>query len=227
MIDTLTTVLWPIALFGTPYLYVRAAMRIAERRGISFTKNRDHAWKVPPGELFLLAGATVGWFAVLSISAVAAYAHPAEEIDAWHQAWLEEVDAAGGLTIELVDEYRDFTDRHQPSATIQRPTSLQTPTPPPPPRTYSAGVEQWRTSIAAYAGWNVDTMLRIMACESGGNPYAVSHTDDHGLLQIHYPIWGPHFGVTRDDLYVPAVNIDLAWRIYNQQGYGAWVCYRR
>ena len=74
--------------------------------------------------------------------------------------------------------------------------------------------------------WDVEHMLRIMRCESRGVPTAVSHTDDHGLFQIHWPIWGPAYNVSRTDLYDPILNTDIAWRVFAQQGYGAWVCHR-
>ena len=138
------------------------------------------------------------------------------------EAWYLEVEQTGGLTPELVEVYR--TEINPPAPPIVLPAQ-----PRPrriPPAQYPPGVEQWRTLVSGYP-WPVDIMLDVMRCESGGLHTAASHTDDHGLLQIHYPIWGPHFGVTRQQLYDPALNIDLAYRIYQAQGLTAWVCYKK
>lgn len=97
--------------------------------------------------------------------------------------------------------------------------------PEPEPKPIIVGIEQWRPIVEVY-DWNPDRMMKIMHCESRGVPTASSHTDDHGLLQIHYPIWGPAFGVTRNDLYDPVLNIDIGYRVYAAQGYSAWVCNR-
>lgn len=96
---------------------------------------------------------------------------------------------------------------------------------PDPPIVVHTGHEGWEPIVEVY-NWDVDRMMRIMWCESRGVPTASSHTDDHGLFQIHYPIWGPAFGVSRNDLYDPVLNVDIAYKVYAQQGYGAWVCNR-
>lgn len=92
--------------------------------------------------------------------------------------------------------------------------------------TYAVGVEQWRGLVSAYFGSETDYALRIMRCESGGNPRAVSHTNDHGLFQINYP---SHYNKVASiaDLYVPEVNVRVAKQIRNGSGWGAWVCSRK
>ena len=87
-------------------------------------------------------------------------------------------------------------------------------------------VEQWRSLVAEHFA-DVELALCVMRYESGGNPSAASPTDDHGLFQIHYPIWGPAFGVSRADLYNPVTNVILAQRIWELQGWQAWSAYRR
>ena len=79
----------------------------------------------------------------------------------------------------------------------------------------------WRGLVAEWFS-DVDRAMCVLDHESGGNPNAASPTDDHGLFQIHYPIWGPHFGVSRADLKVPALNVRLASLILKAQGWGAW-----
>ena len=156
-------------------------------------------------------------------AATVARAHTDAEQAEWHDAWIAEINTAGGLTPELVEAFLAFEELHKPPPV--RAVKAQPAPASSPPAGWSPGVEQWRPAIAAY-DWNVEIMLRIMSCESGGNPNAVSHTDDHGLLQIHWPIWGPAFGYTRAQLHDPATNIDVAYRVYKAQGYRAWVCYR-
>jgi hypothetical protein len=113
--------------------------------------------------------------------------------------------------------------RTLPSEAIE--TYEQAHPPPPPPAPPVTGVEQWRPLVEVY-DWDTERMLRIMRCESGGNPNAVSHTDDWGLLQLHAPLWTKAFGVTRQQLLEPTLNVDLAWRIWADWGYQAWVCNR-
>ena len=87
-------------------------------------------------------------------------------------------------------------------------------------------VEQWRALVADHFS-DIEMALCVMRYESGGNPRAASPTDDHGLFQIHYPIWGPAFGVSRQDLYDPETNVRLARRIWESQGWSAWSAYNR
>lgn len=63
--------------------------------------------------------------------------------------------------------------------------SPATPTPAVEPTVIAAtGVERWRGLVSQY-DWPVDQALRIMACESGGDPGAVSYAGAVGLFQIH------------------------------------------
>lgn len=68
-----------------------------------------------------------------------------------------------------------------------------------PARAYEPAVEQWRGEVdaacAAY-GCSTDYVLGVIACESGGDPDAVSNainpgtgTHDYGLLQVS-TLWG-------------------------------------
>lgn len=74
-----------------------------------------------------------------------------------------------------------------------------------------------------------DTAVRIVSCESGWNPAAVSHTDDHGLFQIHAPVHlgpgGVAAGLTREDLHDPATNVRVARILFDQSGWYPWVCW--
>lgn len=102
---------------------------------------------------------------------------------------------------------------------IQQPVAM-------PVTTYTSGVEQWRTLVARY-DWNVNTVLAIMRCESGGNPNAVGDRStaysSYGLLQVRAlpgrpePTW----------LLVPENNISYSYSLYKANGYTPWTCYSK
>jgi len=88
----------------------------------------------------------------------------------------------------------------------------------------TAGVEQWRPLVAKYFPANqVDNALKIMACESRGNPNAVSRTNDHGLMQIHKGL-----AIHGQKIYDPEFNIQLAYNnYYKTRGWQPWTCRRK
>ena len=94
------------------------------------------------------------------------------------------------------------------------------------------GVEQWRTLVAKHFPPNqVDTALRVMSCESGGNPNALNNnprTGDYsvGLFQIN--LFGnlANSRPSEEWLKVPENNISFAARM-SRNGWGAWTCYRK
>lgn len=105
------------------------------------------------------------------------------------------------------------------SDTAPPPTSP--PAAPQPP--LQGGVERWRDLVSAYS-WDVDRMLRIMACESGGNPHATNPSGATGLLQVMTPLWSTEFGYTPSELLDPGINVAVAYQVWLRQSYGAWVC---
>ena len=73
--------------------------------------------------------------------------------------------------------------------------------------------------------WPVDTMLAIMAAESGCNPQAVNTANsdgstDTGLMQIN-----SIHGLDPETLMYPTENIRAAYRIYQTQGLKVWSVY--
>lgn len=85
-------------------------------------------------------------------------------------------------------------------------------------------VEQFRPMVAYYWGKHgaTDRMLRIMRCESGGNPNARNvSTDVRGLFQVRYPLWSKMWP---GDYYDSWTNVAVAYQIWLSQGYGAWAC---
>jgi soluble lytic murein transglycosylase-like protein len=90
-------------------------------------------------------------------------------------------------------------------------------------------IRRYESYLQQYDNWNVMIMLDIMECESNFNPKAVGDTDtkyySYGLLQIrnlpsrNYPI---------ETLFNPEENIEVANKVFIDQGYGAWYnCYNK
>lgn len=79
-------------------------------------------------------------------------------------------------------------------------------------------VEQWRELVASiFPPESVNAMLRIINCESGGNPNATGAAGERGLAQIH-PIHA-------DSTYDPEANIRAAYRISGGGvSWAAWTC---
>ena len=96
-------------------------------------------------------------------------------------------------------------------------------------RGMGSNVEQWRGLVSAhFPSEAVDRMMCLMKHESGGNPGAKNpRSSARGLFQILGSLWAPHFGVAPDDLYDPELNVLLARRIWDRQGYGAWSPWNR
>lgn len=84
----------------------------------------------------------------------------------------------------------------------------------------SHSVEQWRSIVAKYP-WPVEEAMLTMTRESGGNPRAVSATDDHGLFQIHGGLtnYGPA-------IYDPETNVQIAYKMYAARGWRPWYAVR-
>ena len=107
-------------------------------------------------------------------------------------------------------------------------------TPPPAPPAVSWGVEQWRSLVVAY--WPpelVEWALRIMACESGGDPGARNPSSSAaGLFQFLRSTWdrgpAPALGLGSYDsgaVYDPALNVmAAAWLYANWGGASQWSC---
>lgn len=93
---------------------------------------------------------------------------------------------------------------------------------------HKPGVEQWRSLVSKY-NWDADLVLRIMSCESGGNPNSVNSTPPDysvGLMQIN--LYGS-LALTRPSeawLKVPANNIEYAYGMSNGgTDFSPWTCY--
>ncbi len=130
-----------------------------------------------------------------------------------------------GLTPYSLAEYDDMGKRHP--AYFGRPVPHTHPR-----RTFTGSVEQWRPLVAAYfrAG-DVDRALRIMACESGGDPN-IQHDNKSsgaaGLMQ-HLPrYWASRSaaaGFAGASIFDPTANVaTAAWLRDQPGGWGHWEC---
>ena len=86
-----------------------------------------------------------------------------------------------------------------------------------------AGLRELARS-AGVTGRDVDVAAAVAMAESGGNPKAVSVTNDYGLWQINAPSW-PQF--TRDQLLTPSGNAAaMAIVRVSGRGWSNWTTYR-
>ncbi len=129
-----------------------------------------------------------------------------------------------GFTDELLAEYKDYATRH--------PRYFGRPIPHTHTRRASpvgGGVEQWRSLVAAYfRPADVDKALRIMACESGGNPNAAnSRSSARGLMQHLGKYWvrrSAAAGFAGISIFDPTANVATAAWLRDQPG--GWLHWR-
>lgn len=112
---------------------------------------------------------------------------------------------------------------HVASVNTSTPKASQTTTPPATvkavttpvavPVGYVNGCASYTSTFEQY-NWNVDVAMAICQAESAGNVYAVSSTDDYGLMQLH-----------DEEIFNPYDNIAAAYQKYLVQGWEAWTSY--
>lgn len=108
-------------------------------------------------------------------------------------------------------------------APTPEPTPVPTPKPAPQPtRSYNAtGQCTAYASLFAQYAWDSQTAMAICQAESGGNPNAVSPTDDYGLMQINHGL-----EIYGDKIYDPAFNISIAYSAkFANSGWRPWSVY--
>ncbi len=178
-------------------------------------------WIIPFIIAFLLA---------LTITAVApAQGHTDHQLDHWTEDWSWTLWAQGGITHQLYMQRWDMANRH--------PCYFRNDCPPPPPHThprprvtFSGGVEQWRSLVATYfRPDDVNRALRIMSCESGGNPDAKnSNSSASGLFQHLGKYWQSRSaaaGFFGASVFDPTANVaTAAWLRDQRGGWAHWAC---
>jgi hypothetical protein len=152
--------------------------------------------------------------------------HPGPALDTWLEDWSDQTTL--GLSIELLDEYTDMATRHPGWFGRTVPHTHR------PRRTYTGGVEQWRPLVERYfRSSDVNTALRIIACESGGNPLAKNRSSSAaGLWQFLRSTWDRAAGNTGSPSYAAGGPYDPTWATINAawlrargSGWNQWECF--
>jgi Lysozyme like domain len=123
--------------------------------------------------------------------------HSDAELAAWQSSWNDRLEANGGiLDRNLIFEFTDMRSRHLCQlADVCPPPTVRAASGRAPGSTVYRGmgtdVEQWRPLVAAFfPADQVDGALRVMACESGGNPWADNpRSSAAGLFQFLRDTW--------------------------------------
>lgn len=95
--------------------------------------------------------------------------------------------------------------------------------------TFGEGVERWRPLVVSiFPAFAVETAMRIMWCESRGDPNATGAAGERGLFQImpywHQPKADALFG-SGANLYDPHINTVVAFVISDGgNNWNAWTC---
>ncbi len=95
-------------------------------------------------------------------------------------------------------------------------------------RSQPTSAEDWRPIVELYfEPRHVNRALRVMQCESGGDPSAKNPTSTaSGLFQHLGSLWGPRAekaGWAGADVFDPHSNIAVAaWLVYEGGGWGHW-----
>lgn len=93
-------------------------------------------------------------------------------------------------------------------------------------------VERWRPLVAMYFPEDrIEWALRIVSCESGGDPNAKNpHSSASGLFQHLGRLWpdrAAKAGFPGADVFDPVANIAVAAWLLDNGGTGHWVCKAR
>ena len=160
-----------------------------------------------------------------------ASAHTTEELDEYVDEWINTA-LEVGVTVEAFADWTDMAQRHPAYFGRPAPSRKARTTHAPNPVTtgaVSAGVEQWRSLVVAYfSADKVETALRIMACESGGNPNALGRDGDSGLFQHLQRYWterSSKAGWAGASIWDPTANVAVAAWLQRTGGWRHWTCY--
>lgn len=101
----------------------------------------------------------------------------------------------------------------------------------------NAVYDEIRADIVAVFGSHAPKAFKLLSCENSSlNPNAVNHnkdavkSTDYGVFQINDYWQGiRHDGKAQQLLLDPKINVRIAWRLYEDNGYqfGLWTCGRK
>lgn len=156
----------------------------------------------------------------LTLAPTPAAAHTETELDTWKADWNTRVVEAGALTPALVAEWNDMAVRHWRRPHIDPPRRAVA---------WSGTVEQWRPLVETYfLPADVPWAMRVMACESGGNPLAKNpNSSASGLFQHLARYWDARSakaGWAGASIWDPEANIAVAAWLYYNSGPQHWTC---
>jgi len=83
----------------------------------------------------------------------------------------------------------------------------------------------WGSAAIYFDADELHIVDRIMWQESRCQPYAISRTNDYGLMQINWEVWGDTInsqGFSQDDLLDPSVNMMWAFLIAHEAERIGW-----
>lgn len=168
-----------------------------------------------PGRLVL--------FALAGVLLVVMPALPARsDVEACNEAWAEvgelmREEVNEGLTAGLIDEIN-----------LLIPTLVECARWDADGDGMLSGVERWGPLVSVYFdSEDIERVLCLIGHESGGNPWAENPTSGAaGLMQV-MPFWAGNFGMSVSSLFDPALNLQVASWIYDDQGWNAWSPYQR
>jgi hypothetical protein len=104
------------------------------------------------------------------------------------------------------------------------PAPAPAPAPEPAPAVYQPQTEIER--LLCSKPWDCAAIVRIARCESNFRPDAVG-AGSYGLLQIQASVWAGFFPRFWETWMIAAVNIEMAWVIYQRAGHSfrPWSCW--
>lgn len=133
------------------------------------------------------------------------------------QEWELEVRLQGVLTPHLVEQYREHVREKPPIVLPAEPR----------PRVFrgmGTNVTQWRELVAKhFLPEDVEMALRVMACESGGNPNAKNPTSTaSGLFQHMRGWWSGAWGYPAFNPFDPESSVRAAAFLRYRNGWTDW-----
>ena len=170
---------------------------------------------------------------MLLATADIAVAHDDDSLEAWVDDWVDEV-LDVGVTVDAFGEFMAMARRHprffgRPVPTRRTAPSNTRGVGPPSGGAAPAGVEQWRSLVAAYfPADQVERALRVMECESGGLASAKSRSSSaSGLFQHLGKYWvarSAAAGWAGASIWDPTANVAVAAWLARTGGWGHWSC---